>query len=880
MSAPKGLDKDQVKDAARGRWLEIIPALTGIDRSILDGKPHPCTLCGGKDRSRAYDDFAETGGMRCNQCHQNKNSDGLSTIQWLLGIGFSEAVAKVGEYLGVLPPQNGRKKQVSHPKKSQPTDSQPERPTKVRTAPEITDRAYRLMLENLSLADSHRELLRNRGFTEADIEAAMYRSLPSDTREVARTLFLTLQSDYPKVPGFMNGSGRPLEISGKPGLLIPLRNAIGQIVGVKLRPDIEDSDGKYRVLTSYHPTKRPKGPTPGSPAHVPSGITSPCSEVLLVEGELKAEFVFRRTGRPSVSFASATNWKEAIDQVKQLGAKTVCLAFDADSRTNAGVAQSQKKCFRAFAKLGYEVHVAKWHEGKGIDDLLAAGGRYEVLSGKDAEEYVQTACRLAGNQDGARVAGEDPNEGCISNGMVEIGDDDKRSVTPLAMRAIIDHVNNATDGWPRFSNGCLFVIENSEIRWLEKTEDFTASLHLVKPLRWHGGECFVTRAEFRSSFIAQSTRYAAIEKYPHEPPISDHFYISPPPQPGDGEFLRQFLDFFNPESDIDRELLKLSLLTMAWGGPGGKRPAFLITANGRGCGKTLAAEMLSSVFGGYMSFSLADTVSDIKQRLLSPGALEKRVAILDNVKTSKISSGDIEALVTANEISGKRMYVGESSRPNTLTWFITVNGASLSKDMAQRSIPICLARPSYSGDWDKDVLEFAGTHRQEIIADILGALREPRTKLAKYTRWAYWESEVLERLPFPDEIQPAYLSRQEMVDTDREEALVVWDHFRDALHDLGYDVAAHKVFIPSKVAVRWATDATNRPFTATSCAQFLDQMIAESAIRNLIRNKSNTYGRGYVWHGDESTDDNIRTDIDERIQKLKQRHSTEWKQSG
>jgi hypothetical protein len=873
----KRFDAGQVKAAAAGRELEILQHVAGIPAEFLRDTEGPCPWCHGHTRFRVVD--RKAGAVYCSHCFAKENGDFLSAIQKGRNVDFGEALRLAGEYLGVHPSRNGHKaNKATSEKKAPVTELQPDRPEKKRTPPEITNKAYRLLFESLTLSDQHRQSLRQRGFTDTEIELGMYRSLPEDTREIARTLFLQLGPDFKKVPGFIVDN-RPLHIQGKPGLLIPVLSVDGQVVAVKNRPDVSDGDGKYRVLTSVS-KRNPDGPSAGTPVHVPSGYDIPTNEVRITEGELKAEFAFRKTEILTIGIAGISSWKMAISVVTQLDAKTVRLAFDADARTNEAVASAQRSLYRALVKLEYDVIVETWplEAGKGIDDLLASGGRPEVLSGPDAEEYVKSACRLAGAQDDARVAGEDPNEGCISNGMVELGDDDKRSVTPLAMRAIIDHVNNATDGWPRFSNGCLFVIENSEIRWLEKTEDFTASLHLVKPLRWHGGECFVTRAEFRSSFIAQSTRYAAIEKYPHEPPISDHFYISPPPQPGDGEFLRQFLDFFNPESDIDRELLKLSLLTMAWGGPGGKRPAFLITANGRGCGKTLAAEMLSSVFGGYMSFSLADTVSDIKQRLLSPGALEKRVAILDNVKTSKISSGDIEALVTANEISGKRMYVGESSRPNTLTWFITVNGASLSKDMAQRSIPICLARPNYSGDWDKDVLKFAGTHRQEIIADILGALREPRTKLGKYTRWAYWESEVLERLPFPDEIQAAYLSRQEMVDTDREEAAVVWEHFRDALDDLHYEVGSQKIFIPSKVAVRWATEATNRPFTATSCAQFLDQLINESAIRNLQRNKSNAYGRGYIWHGDDSIDDSIQRDIETRIENLRHRHSTEWRQ--
>jgi hypothetical protein len=298
----------------------------------------------------------------------------------------------------------------------------------------------------------------------------------------------------------------------------------------------------------------------------------------------------------------------------------------------------------------------------------------------------------------------------------------------------------------------------------------------------------VSRAEFRSAFIGQATQYKAIENYPHEPLVQDHFYLCDTPPPGDGHTLSKFLDFFCPETPIDRDLLQAALMTLAWGGPGGKRPSFLITSKGRGCGKTTVAELLASVFGGCMSFSLGDSSKEIKERLLSPEGLAARVAILDNVKTTKLSSGDIEALITATTISGKRMYVGEASRPNTITWFITVNGAALSKDMAQRSIPIKVSRPKYSRDWDADVLAFVEQYRWQLIGDIFGALRGESHSLVRISRWGMWERDVLEKLPEPNEAQKVIQERQAMLDTDAEEAGMVWEYVRGRLDDLGYDI--------------------------------------------------------------------------------------------
>ena len=90
-----------LKDAARGRWPEIIAAHTDIRADDTDGNHHPCPQCGGVDRFRAFDDFADTGAVYCNQCHSGKNGDGISTLQWALGIDFSAAVKLLADHLGM-----------------------------------------------------------------------------------------------------------------------------------------------------------------------------------------------------------------------------------------------------------------------------------------------------------------------------------------------------------------------------------------------------------------------------------------------------------------------------------------------------------------------------------------------------------------------------------------------------------------------------------------------------------------------------------------------------------------------------------------------------------------------------------------------------------
>ena len=87
--------------------------------------------------------------------------------------------------------------------------------------------------------------------------------------------------------------------------------------------------------------------------------------------------------------------------------------------------------------------------------------------------------------------------------------------------------------------------------------------------------------------------------------------------------------------------------------------------------------------------------------------------LVDNVKTSRFSWSDLEALITCDYISGRKMYVGDGRRPNTLVVAITMNGACVSKDIAQRSVIIRLKRPTYSGNWESDTADYIDKHRIE-----------------------------------------------------------------------------------------------------------------------------------------------------------------------
>lgn len=90
---------DDIKAAARGRWVEILTA-SGIDPKYLNPRKHqPCPACGGRDRFR-FTDHKQGGGFICNHCTPDGGS-GFDLLMLVCGYDFKEAVNAVAAVLGM-----------------------------------------------------------------------------------------------------------------------------------------------------------------------------------------------------------------------------------------------------------------------------------------------------------------------------------------------------------------------------------------------------------------------------------------------------------------------------------------------------------------------------------------------------------------------------------------------------------------------------------------------------------------------------------------------------------------------------------------------------------------------------------------------------------
>jgi hypothetical protein len=473
--------------------------------------------------------------------------------------------------------------------------------------------------------------------------------------------------------------------------------------------------------------------------------------------------------------------------------------------------------------------------------------------------------------------------GPITNAEAEYYEDDEgkecRKTTALEMSEILTRIFVATDGWPKRIGDSLFVHDyaNKEIRWLKSTPALFGWLgQNCGVIPWYRAVGCHSKEETFQQVVAAAESFIAAETLPHEPPIAGHYYACEDLPEATGEHITTLINRFAPATAADRWLLLAMFATAFWGGRGGSRPMFVITSDsGRGAGKTKLSDILSHLVGGCIELSANEDAGIMRQRLLSPGGKNKRIARLDNVKSLKFSWADLESLITVPIISGKEMYVGEGSRPNTLTWLVTLNGPSLSTDIAQRAVIVKLSKPNRNPKWEEETLAFVDQHRLEIIADLIAFLSLPAQQVDCQTRWAAWEGGVLSRLRChldteePIEIsaiQSLIKQRSGESDAEAEEVEILEDFFRARLNELGYSGDSDKIHIPTNVAANWFNLATNERRNVQSASKIIAQFVSEERTRWLAKNPSRKNGRGFLWNPQMEGDADY--EIENRIREL------------
>lgn len=282
-------------------------------------------------------------------------------------------------------------------------DREPER-----ADPDNLHKVYTYLLSELKLFDHHRENLNKRGLSDEQIALRGYKSLFKNRSQIAKAIVDRYGPDLcAKVPGLFLKQGKKGDywtVSGPNGIVIPVRDSRYRIVALKMRLDEPIGGNKYLYVTSRERNGAVwNGPGPGAPVHIALVNKSQEAEVLsdvirLTEGELKADVATALSCILTISIPGVSTWRPALSVINELGAKTVRLAFDADSRANKHVAKALKKTAEALQKEGFNVEIEIWppEKAKGVDDLLVAGHLPEILSGQEAFKEIDEIAKTAG----------------------------------------------------------------------------------------------------------------------------------------------------------------------------------------------------------------------------------------------------------------------------------------------------------------------------------------------------------------------------------------------------------------------------------------------------------------------------------------------------
>jgi 5S rRNA maturation endonuclease (ribonuclease M5) len=355
-------------------------------------------------------------------------------------------------------------------------------------------------------------------------------------------------------------------------------------------------------------------------------------------------------------------------------------------------------------------------------------------------------------------------------GVNEKGEDvEERKQEYIPIREIVRRVVEIGAGWPcrlrakHARNPSLFLDQvapgaEGDIRFFDRSEQFGALLHeMARPSFREKMDYRCTNYVSKGELLNALGNGAGIQEYvqpeirPHWPPYKDHYYAYRPAggyQPT-GKALVGFLQFFDNFADGNsRAIAAAAALTPAWGGPYGRRPLFVVKGRQTGSGKTTFASKLGEVWGGVFGAEMGQRSEDqLRERLLSYESLFMRIGLLDNV-AGYLRTELVERLLTSPQIDGKRMYVGQASRPNTLCWFLTTNSFRISTDMAHRVFVIEVNPPSSAVTrWDERLRVYIEQHLHEIVADSIAILRwaPPVVDVGIGDRWAEWVDAVLVR---------------------------------------------------------------------------------------------------------------------------------------
>ena len=262
--------------------------------------------------------------FKCNRCGESGGM--LALYGKIYGVDNQTACREIKDALGKneqAPSYQVRKRETA-PKEPEIPESPP--------APDaVKHKTYSMFFSMLVLADTHRQNLLKRGFTDRQIEENGYKSTPVFGFKKLTGKLLEAGCTVKGVPGFYQDKDGEwtIHFSNKSsGFLVPVRNVDGLVVGAQIRLDHPYDGRKYIWLSSAGFFL---GTSSGSPVHLAG---SPGEKtVFITEGPLKGDLAHALSGRTFGCVPGANQYANLppfLQAMKLMGTENVYEAYDMD----------------------------------------------------------------------------------------------------------------------------------------------------------------------------------------------------------------------------------------------------------------------------------------------------------------------------------------------------------------------------------------------------------------------------------------------------------------------------------------------------------------------------------------------------------------------
>lgn len=535
----------------------------------------------------------------------------------------------------------------------------------------------------------------------------------------------------------------------------------------KARYNYTDLNGNliYFVCRMEHPTKK-KEFVQGTPDHwgisditpIPYNWPTVAASdwCVVVEGEKDVE-TLKKLGVPATTNSGgAKKWRPEFAEYLK-GKKVIILPDNDDvGREHAEIVARDLYGHAASVKV---VQCSKLPKGDVTDYFEKECGSWDALAAviKDAPEYEP---REFSPVEAAKEANKTPFRNYVLEEK-EIGKRTIRNKLPRQINELVNDLHTRLLGAPfkvgeqmfdrdRDTGKINYIFDQAGLfSWIARKTGCT--------IDWARIDGCVTKGEFYEALRAEATEYSAISFVPDYPVRDDVFYLHPQlPKPSENHAaFWNFVNFFNPEDDINRSLLATFVMAPIFYSPMVNRPLWIIDSpNGQGSGKSKVPEMIALLYGENIMegktidvslFDLERNYNEIVKRIISTKGRNARILRLDNV-TGILRSPNLATLVTTGSITGRASYGrGEESRPNNLTYVVTVNGATVDTDIASRAYYIMVKKPKMNPSWEDDIIAYITEHRMQIFADIIDIIAGHRPYgIQPSTRMPKFETQVLQ----------------------------------------------------------------------------------------------------------------------------------------